>query len=67
MTLQATTQIHVTRVSSTGDVYGHATEHCDESGCNGSEHYYPSLRGSTTEGDGGCVCGDVVDLDGGTD
>jgi hypothetical protein len=55
------TQIHVTRVSGNGDVYGHDTRHCDETGCNGDERYYSSLRGSTAEGDGGCVCGDVVD------
>ena len=55
------TQIHVTRVSDSGDVFGHEASHCDENGCNGTEHYYPSLRGSVAEGDGGCVRGEVVD------
>lgn len=55
------TQIHITRVAMNGDVYGHETSHCDPTGCNGSEHYYPLLRGSVAAGDGGCESGEVVD------
>jgi hypothetical protein len=55
------TQVHITRVNSSGDVYGHDTGHCDANGCNGTEHYYPTLRGSVQEGDGGCVVGETVD------
>jgi hypothetical protein len=53
--------IHVTRVSSSGDVYGHTVEHCDPCGCNGTEHYWPTLRGSVSPDDGGCKRGDVVE------
>lgn len=39
------TQIHITRIEGE-DCYGHETSHCDAAGCNGTEHYYPTLRGS---------------------
>ena len=48
--------IHVTRVSE-GAVYGHATRHCDASGCNGLEHYFPEVSAADI------APGDLVDLD----
>jgi hypothetical protein len=54
------TQIHITRIEGE-DCYGHETSHCDAAGCNGTEHYYPTLRGSVEARDGGCVVGEVVD------
>ena len=32
--------VHVTRVTPTGEVYGHAARHCDESGCSAFERYF---------------------------
>lgn len=52
-------EIHVTRVSANGDVFGHTTDHCDEAGCSGDEHYFSVLRGSVEDGDGGCVAGAI--------
>ena len=34
--------VHVTRVRD-GGVYGHTTDHCDESGCNGYEQFFSEL------------------------
>lgn len=48
--------VHVTRVSG-ADVYGHSADHCAESGCNGTECYWPTLRAGS---DGGCRVGDLV-------
>jgi hypothetical protein len=42
--MSTTIEIHVTRVDGEA-VYGHETHHCDESGCNGHEQYYPEISG----------------------
>lgn len=33
-------RVHVTRLGSAGEIYGHATKHCDEGGCSGDERYF---------------------------
>lgn len=38
-------EVHVTRTDK-GDVYGHETTHCDESGCNGDELYWGFYPGA---------------------
>lgn len=37
---------HVTRVTPAGEVYGHETSHCDESGCNGNELHLGLIDGA---------------------
>jgi hypothetical protein len=37
------TQVHVTRISEQGDVFGHTSDHCAPNGCNGDEHYFSGL------------------------
>lgn len=41
-------EVHVTRVQD-GGVYGHTTDHCNESGCNGDEQYFSELDGEEYE------------------
>ena len=36
-------RVHVTRVDSSGGVYGHALKHCNGCGCNGNELYFGML------------------------
>lgn len=50
-------QIHVTRISGSGEVYGHSLRHCDPSGCADDEHYYSEIRADDA------TVGDVVDTD----
>ena len=37
-------RVHVTRVDSSGGVYGHTSKHCNECGCNGNELYFGVLE-----------------------
>jgi hypothetical protein len=58
--IEITEEIHVTRITSLGDVYGHSTECCDASGCAGTERLYPQLDADADE----LHRGDVVVIDG---
>lgn len=48
-------RVHVTRIRGR-DVYGHATSHCDDSGCSGDELYWSDIDGNSISR------GDVVTL-----
>lgn len=58
------TTVHVTRIGPAGEVYGHATRHCDESVCSGTERYLGKIvgaeRGHVYELDGRRIVAEIV-------
>jgi hypothetical protein len=48
MNTDATIKVHVTRIDG-DDVHGHTVDHCDPAGCNGTERFWPELRGEECE------------------